>query len=162
MHQTPQPSKSDGLKEHNPPTPQRQALITAKFTLFVPLFPETAALDPPSKPDLTIKQRSKIRRGGKIREPPRPVRAGIFHRQSVVTVSAIARGRPTLTTPPGALGFAVSGVRKQISEPRRLAAASSPSRNGEGSTRVYRRADFEPAESTSESGPRPVLPKRET
>ncbi len=35
----PPPSKSDGLKEHNPPTPQRQALITAKSTLFGPLSP---------------------------------------------------------------------------------------------------------------------------
>ena len=48
-------------------------------------------------------------------------------------------------------GFAVSGAPKQISEPRRLAAESSPSLNGEGSTRtrVYQGSQpeggFEPA-----------------
>ncbi len=45
------------------------------------------------------------------------------------------RSITTLTTPPGAPGFANTDSRKQVSEPRRLATESSPSLNGEGSTR---------------------------
>ena len=51
----------------------------------------------------------------------------------------------TLTTPPGAPRFAISGTRSQVTAPWRLATESNPSLNGEGSARG--RAGFEPARS---------------
>ena len=74
-------------------------------------------------------------------EPPRPERAVTFGPHPISRYRQRDRQRRRTLTPP--LGFGVSGARKQDSEPRRLAAESSPSLNGEGST--IRRTTFEPA-----------------
>ncbi len=46
----PQPSRSDGPKEHNPPTPRRQVLITAKSTLFWAAIPPRSPPEAPFQP----------------------------------------------------------------------------------------------------------------
>ncbi len=56
------------------------------------------------------------------------VTRGFAHTQSVVTVSTIAPGAAHTDN------FAISDSDKEDSEPWRLAAESSPSLNGEGST----------------------------
>ena len=52
-------------------------------------------------------------------------------------------------------GFTVTGIRKQVSEPRRLDAESNPSLNGEGST--IRRTGSVLAYSQARQAPRPDL-----